>query len=129
MKRVLRSAFEPLPRALSTQCLVALVAAVVLGIGFTVFRYVESSGPTRSTVSPAADSSVWGGSGRDGAANSAGSGWRSSTPSASLGLGASGRASDGTSRRIGFAGSVGTVSATSSSAPASTSFDPAAQGG
>lgn len=42
MKRVLRSAIDPLPRAVSTKCLVVLVALVVLGTAVTVHRYVES---------------------------------------------------------------------------------------
>src|SRR5262245_56143581 len=48
MKRSLLSSFDPLPHALSTKGLSALVAIVVLGIGVTVARYLESStGPAR----------------------------------------------------------------------------------
>lgn len=43
MKRALLTGFDPLPHALSTKGLTALVAVVVLGTGFTVQRYVESS--------------------------------------------------------------------------------------
>src|SRR4051794_14343954 len=43
MKRALLTGFDPLPHALSTKGLSALVAVVVLGTGFTVQRYVESS--------------------------------------------------------------------------------------
>jgi hypothetical protein len=52
MKRALLSGFDPLPHALSTKGLSALVAVVVLGTGFTVQRYVESSQSTshRSTA-------------------------------------------------------------------------------
>lgn len=46
MKRALLSGFDPLPHALSTKGLSALVAVVVLGTGFTVQRYVESSQST-----------------------------------------------------------------------------------
>jgi hypothetical protein len=52
MKRVLRSAIDPLPRALSTKSLVALVAVVVFGTAVTVHRYVESGElpPARGTA-------------------------------------------------------------------------------
>jgi hypothetical protein len=43
MKRSLLSSFDPLPHALSTKGLSALVGIVVLGIGVTVERYLESS--------------------------------------------------------------------------------------
>jgi hypothetical protein len=43
MKRSLLRSFDPLPNALSTKALSALVAIVVLGIGVTVARYLESS--------------------------------------------------------------------------------------
>jgi hypothetical protein len=51
MKRSLLSSFDPLPHALSTKGLSALVAIVVLGIGVTVARYLESStGPARRSA-------------------------------------------------------------------------------
>lgn len=52
MKRALLSGFDPLPHALSTKGLSALVAVVVLGTGFTVQRYVESSKTTSQSSSP-----------------------------------------------------------------------------
>jgi len=58
MNRVLRSAIDPLPRALSTKSLLALVAVVVLGTAVTVHRYVESGDliapHTSATVCPCA---------------------------------------------------------------------------
>jgi hypothetical protein len=58
MKRVLRSAFEPLPRAISTPTLVALVGAVVLGTAVTVHRYLETSEPPPSSA-PSSAGTVW----------------------------------------------------------------------
>jgi hypothetical protein len=51
MKRALLSGFDPLPHALSTKGLSALVAVVVLGTGFMVQRYVESSQATSQATS------------------------------------------------------------------------------
>jgi hypothetical protein len=52
MKRSLLKSFDPLPHALSTKALSALVAIVVLGIGVTVARYLESStGPAHRSGS------------------------------------------------------------------------------
>lgn len=63
MKRVLRSAFEPLPRTISTPTLLALVGAVVLGMGVTVHRFLETSeplpGPTASVQGTNASGTVW----------------------------------------------------------------------
>jgi hypothetical protein len=43
MKTALWSSFDPLPHALSTKGLCALVAIVILGTGITVQRYLEGS--------------------------------------------------------------------------------------
>lgn len=43
MKRALLPSFDPLPHALSTRGLLALVAVVVMGTAVTVHRYMESS--------------------------------------------------------------------------------------
>jgi hypothetical protein len=51
MKRALLPGFDPLPHALSTKGLSALVAVVVLGTGFMVQRYVESSQATSQATS------------------------------------------------------------------------------
>jgi len=51
MKRALLPGFDPLPHALSTKGLSALVAIVVLGTGFMVQRYVESSQTTSESPS------------------------------------------------------------------------------
>jgi hypothetical protein len=51
MKRALLPGFDPLPHALSTKGLSALVAVVVLGTGFMVQRYVESSQATSQSTS------------------------------------------------------------------------------
>jgi hypothetical protein len=51
MKRALLPGFDPLPHALSTKGLSALVAVVVLGTGFMVERYVESSQATSTATS------------------------------------------------------------------------------
>jgi hypothetical protein len=45
MERVVRSAFDPLPRSLSNKGLGLLVAIVLFGTGITVYRYLESSDP------------------------------------------------------------------------------------
>lgn len=52
MKSVLRSCFEPLPRFLSTKCLVSLVALVLVGTGISVHEYLESTSvPARAVNS------------------------------------------------------------------------------
>lgn len=75
MKRVFRSAIDPLPRSLSTPGLIALVAVVMLGIGVTVLRYLESSSPVAASNGAYRSESVQGtGSGGHGAAHRASTG-------------------------------------------------------
>jgi hypothetical protein len=52
MKRVLRSALDPLPRAISTKALMALVGVVVMGTMAAVYGYLESARPPVRAAGP-----------------------------------------------------------------------------
>lgn len=113
MKRVLRSALDPLPRALSMQSLVGLVAAVVLGIAVTVVLYVESSRPTdgRAPTTSGSSSDV----------RAAGPSWHASGTSGGFGSTSGGSGVANPTRR-GIEAMLRLPSGATSAAPSSTTF-------